>query len=138
MLHYKFMHIEFFKAAAGFVGAGISAVVVWVAQTAPPIPPDAKNWMEGGAYFALVSCLAYAIRHLNTERREERAAREKDRERWEQKWGEEHAMNMDAREKDRAIRERFAGAVEDLSRAVKEARKSKPETPRTNHYSPQD
>lgn len=113
------MHLEFAKAAAGFFGASVSAGLVWVAQATPP---EAKGWLEGGAYFALVSCLIYAVRHLNAERREERAAREADSGKWEAKWDAEHSENLAAREADRDVREKFATAVNDLAVAVKQSK----------------
>lgn len=113
------MHLQFVKAAAGFFGASVSAGLVWVAEVTSP---EAKGWLDGGAYFALVSCLIYAVRHLNAERREERAAREADNEKWGAKWNIEHAENLAAREADRDVREKLATAVSDLAGAVKQSK----------------
>jgi hypothetical protein len=110
------MQLEFAKAAAGFFGAGISAGIVWLAQVTPP---EAKTWLEGGAYLALVSCLGYAVKHLNAERAKLEAARESDRARWEKKWSDEHQENLAAREADRAVREKFMGAITELAKAIK-------------------
>lgn len=42
----------------GFIGAGLSAGMLQLAQT---LPPDLKGWLEGGAYLGLVGCLIYAV-----------------------------------------------------------------------------
>lgn len=110
------MQPEFFKAMAGFLGAGVSFCATYFADA---VPASLQNGFEGITSLSVIGCLIYAIKHLNTERSEERRLREMDRERWEAKWAEEHADNIEAREKDREVREKFATAVSDLAHAVR-------------------
>lgn len=51
------MHFtELAQPAIGFLGAAASLTV---AQISEAIPPQARGWVEGGAYVALVGFLAY-------------------------------------------------------------------------------
>ena len=101
---------------AGFLGAGVSFCATYFADA---VPASLQTGFEGITSLSVIGCLIYAIKHLNNERTEERRLREMDRERWEAKWAGEHADNIEAREKDREVREKFASAVSDLARAVK-------------------
>lgn len=101
---------------AGFLGAGISFCATYFADA---VPASLQTGFEGVTSLSVIGCLIYAIKHLNNERTQERRLREMDRERWEAKWAEEHSDNIDAREKDREVREKFATAVSDLARAVR-------------------
>lgn len=109
------MQPEFFKSMAGFLGATVSFFATYFADA---VPASLQTGFEGVTSLSVIGCLIYAIKHLNSERTEERRLREMDRERWEAKWAEEHADNIAAREKDREVREKFAAAVNDLARAV--------------------
>jgi hypothetical protein len=66
-----------------------------------------------------MSCSGYAVKHLNAERGKLEVARERDRERWEKKWSDEHQENLAAREADRVVREKFTGAITELAKAIK-------------------
>jgi hypothetical protein len=54
------MHIhELTQPALGFIGAAASLATSQLAQVSEAIPPQARGWVEGGAYVALVGFLAY-------------------------------------------------------------------------------
>lgn len=113
------MNPDFFKAMAGFLGAGVSFCASFIADV---VPPNFQPGYEGITSISVIGCLIYAVKHLNKERTEERRLRDVDRDRWEAKWSAEHAENLDAREKDRLTRESLADAVDKLADAVKPSR----------------
>lgn len=52
------LDMSILKPAVGFFCASASAIV---AQISDNIPPEARGWVEGGAYVTLVASLGYAV-----------------------------------------------------------------------------
>lgn len=50
---------DFSHPLLGYLGAGVSTAVYWVAQTVDAIPPPARGWMEVGGTFGLIGGLTY-------------------------------------------------------------------------------
>ena len=117
------MHPEFTKALFGYAAAGASALAGFLAQM---LPKDVEPWGQLGALGLLVYFLVYAVKHQNREKREveaklvkEQEKNELERRRLEQKWDDEHAVNLAARDEDRKTREKLALSVTALADALK-------------------
>lgn len=58
----------------GFAIAGLSASGLWLAETLPSIPPDAKSWLEIGGSPGFIAGLCYGCvalwKEVQTQRRE--------------------------------------------------------------------
>lgn len=128
------MQIDFLRTFGGWIGSGVGAIVMCLAQLTPK---EVEGWMSLGGFAVLTVCLIYAlirsekkleqkdtmIRDIfaKMDERNDKADQKltAERLRLEAKWDAERRENMDERNKDRETREKFADAVEKLAAAVK-------------------
>jgi hypothetical protein len=56
------MHLphDAFSSVVGFIGAGLSTAVLYLAQAVDAVPPQARGWMELGGTLGLIGGLSYA------------------------------------------------------------------------------
>ena len=75
-----------FSSVLGFLGAGASTLILYIAQAADNVPPQARGWMELGGTLGLIGFLSYACvtlwKELQTQRREHSSLNEQIRDDW--------------------------------------------------------
>jgi hypothetical protein len=121
------IHIDLLKVAGGLAVSFIGGTTTYLAQFGPK---EAEGWIQLGGVGIALGGAVVAIRYLvkSNEKKDgvimgliasHDEKREKDRERFEQQWSAIRKEDIEQREADREIREKFSDSVNKLADAVK-------------------
>jgi len=77
-----------FHPIIGSIGAAFCGAVIWIADAAKDVPPEAQGWIQLGGTIGLICCLSYACKtlwsELQTSRKETASLNQLMRDDWKQ------------------------------------------------------